>query len=511
MPTINQLAPVSQLSGGDQIPIYVPNNGDARRTSVTQLTQYVQDNITPSAENVAYAPPFTGAVPTNVEAKLAQTVSVKDFGAVGDGVTNDTTAIHAAVAYMQATGHPVYVPPGTYLTDPIQTSSQTYARQAFFYGDEYASTIVRRRTTGVSAFVTIGSPLATSFQANIVCSNVTFDGGPSTNGPCFVTYDMVRSVFTNVDFKGGSIAYHSQGGIANTFNHCFFRDALRGFVAEAFVASGTLSPAGGGWPNINRLNDCHVIDNAQRGVWFNDGRLLIVENCQIEGNGTTFAADQGGVYIGPDIGTEISITDPESIGIVINNSWLEANKGVSDIQFTSGINSVSNSNFFSQSTSVTNDIRIDGGKYQLRNLNMSFAKTANVLENSGAGVGNTIDFVQASALSFDSSKTSVNDGWRSFIGNGAVPGVNGATSPLILTGSDTTSANPTVTFTQSFKSATIPHVYCQVTNNSTGTIECPEVYSVSNTAFTIRKKSFNGTVIGTANYTVTWMAIGENP
>ena len=70
MPTINQLSPVSQVSGGDQIPIYVPNNGDARRMSVTQLTQYVEDNITPSAENVAYTPAGTGAVSTTVQAKL---------------------------------------------------------------------------------------------------------------------------------------------------------------------------------------------------------------------------------------------------------------------------------------------------------------------------------------------------------------------------------------------------------------------------------------------------------
>ena len=39
-----------------------------------------------SASQVTYDPPFTGAVVTNVEAKLAQYVSVKDFGAVGDGL-----------------------------------------------------------------------------------------------------------------------------------------------------------------------------------------------------------------------------------------------------------------------------------------------------------------------------------------------------------------------------------------------------------------------------------------
>lgn len=52
--------------------------------------------ISPNACGVMYEPPFTGAVPTPVCVKLAETVSVRDFGATSGA---DTAAINAAITY----------------------------------------------------------------------------------------------------------------------------------------------------------------------------------------------------------------------------------------------------------------------------------------------------------------------------------------------------------------------------------------------------------------------------
>ena len=60
--------------------------------------------ISPNASGIVYDPAGTGAVATTVQAKLRESVSVKDFGAVGDGVANDTTAFINAIAEIQTLG-----------------------------------------------------------------------------------------------------------------------------------------------------------------------------------------------------------------------------------------------------------------------------------------------------------------------------------------------------------------------------------------------------------------------
>lgn len=69
MPTINQLPLLSQVTPGDQIPVYTPNNGDARRLPVSGLLTYFQQNFAAPTLSVNLYVPGTGfniTVPTPV-------------------------------------------------------------------------------------------------------------------------------------------------------------------------------------------------------------------------------------------------------------------------------------------------------------------------------------------------------------------------------------------------------------------------------------------------------------
>ena len=81
----------------------VDNTSDADKpiSTATQEALDTQQNSLLSSSGstlVGYLPAGTGAAVRNVQAKLREFVSVKDFGAVGDGVADDTSAVAAAMA-----------------------------------------------------------------------------------------------------------------------------------------------------------------------------------------------------------------------------------------------------------------------------------------------------------------------------------------------------------------------------------------------------------------------------
>jgi hypothetical protein len=86
MPQINQLPLLAQVSPGDQVPVYSPNNGDARRLPISSLLQYFQQTFaSPTLATNVYTPGtgFNLSVPTPVAAQ--QWMLIQPAGTLASG------------------------------------------------------------------------------------------------------------------------------------------------------------------------------------------------------------------------------------------------------------------------------------------------------------------------------------------------------------------------------------------------------------------------------------------
>lgn len=113
------------LTAGDNYKFVLMTSTDVTLATWDNITGINGTGITSNASTVQYDPAGANAVARSVESKLRESVSVKDFGAVGDGVTNDTTSIKNAADYCVANNRSLYFPAGTYIITPNQVNVQT--------------------------------------------------------------------------------------------------------------------------------------------------------------------------------------------------------------------------------------------------------------------------------------------------------------------------------------------------------------------------------------------------
>jgi hypothetical protein len=102
--------------------------GPAKRTTASVFSDYIKAFFSASSGSslVGFLQAGTGAVTRTGQAKMRDVVSAKDFGAVGDGTTNNATAFGLIKTAVEA-GVPVYFPYGTYATSvPLNFTSPGY-------------------------------------------------------------------------------------------------------------------------------------------------------------------------------------------------------------------------------------------------------------------------------------------------------------------------------------------------------------------------------------------------
>ena len=217
------------------------------------------------SSNITYDPPFVSSVATNVEAKLAQYVSVKDFGAVGNGTTDDTAAIQAAINALATTGGVILIPPGIYKVS--STLNIVYGTQSFDDWRDY--------------------PISINLQGNGKSSQLHWYGGNNTSV---------------VQYKGDSTG-------TGTTSKTFIRDF---YIKNANASTGLRGITLGDetQPNILGIVNCTITGMAI----FKCSRAINVQyqshECLISGNHLSEYTDYG-VWL-------------KSNGCVISNNHFQA-------------------------------------------------------------------------------------------------------------------------------------------------------------------------------------------
>lgn len=98
------------------------------RNKRSQQVFYSPSEGVTSSNQISFLQSGTGAVLRTMQDKARESVSVKDFGAVGDGTTDDTAAFQNAIQALPASGGILVIPPGTYYLSSNPTGGTVGAR-----------------------------------------------------------------------------------------------------------------------------------------------------------------------------------------------------------------------------------------------------------------------------------------------------------------------------------------------------------------------------------------------
>ncbi len=319
-------------------PVAIP--GKALRANKALGFNNDGDPVAVSLEGSMAAPDFTatgtGAETRTSSDKFGDFVSVKDFGAAGDGLTDDTLAFQQALA----AHYSVHVPEGTYI---ISDSIEVTARRSLLGAGQ--ASVIHCQSDDFPAIVLPGG-----FSTVL---NLRIEGGEigikmyGRDGEC--VQNTVRDVQIDQALTGIELDGYNDGT-----KPCYWNNVSRVMIQRPMVHGVHLRRTGAGdTPNANRFYDVRVYSKGAAttgsGFYIEAGQLNnSFIDCEANVNGTAAACFR--------LGADSSKT-------IIQSALCEGFNSVPNIQLDAG----SEESIIVNLTSMSNGPAIydlSGGQYE---------------------------------------------------------------------------------------------------------------------------------------------------
>ena len=233
----------------------------------------------------------TGAVQRTVESKLQDVVSVKDFGAVGNGVADDTAAIQAAIDYADSLGTGfsgsagvgIFFPNGTYyVTQTLQIPSTLDGLGLFGTGGKGSRIITDQDIVLFMVGEDLSGDIDTAGSTTTVgtrFANLMIQSTNYTNNAVAIQFNhSPQSQVYNCTFLNFYITldgYRWTG--SNIYNNQFYygnRTATNSALAcirlqGVYNSTNSYTPGGG-----LHIDDCEIIGTTTNGLAVQNGILV---------------------------------------------------------------------------------------------------------------------------------------------------------------------------------------------------------------------------------------------
>lgn len=197
--------------------------------------------------------------------------NVTEYGAKGDGTTNDAPAIQSALDSLQTTGGIIFFPKGTY---NLGASVKFYSKQTLLFED--GATVKATSSSVNNLFRSYCDGAVTEYNGvhDVFVFGGTFDGsGHGLNNTLFGIVHSKNVIISNCSFLNGRVGYHNlevNSSCNVRVTNCKFTRSGNASENGEMIQLDNATTAGWPWDNINgdgtqckyiNIDNCHFSEN----------------------------------------------------------------------------------------------------------------------------------------------------------------------------------------------------------------------------------------------------------